>query len=62
MGTLNTLEALRHLLANPNNVTFYTNEWSEAGMFNAVCEIMGDEGKLWTTAEIDALIERANNN
>ena len=70
---MDVLEALHHLATNPNNVEFHTYEWSEAGMWNAVCRILNDYRtfdsgaivqpvKRWTAEEIDAMIADANNN
>ncbi len=60
---MDTLAALDHLRNNPNNVPFMTYEWSLAGLWESAEKILAaPRDKLWTAAEIDALIVEANNN
>jgi hypothetical protein len=55
---MNQLAAINYLVENGVG----GSEWQEAGMWNAVCRVMRDADKQWTSAELDQLIEDAENN
>ncbi len=55
---MNTLEAIQYLIKNSKA----SNEWQEAGMWNAVIIVtIGNVRKFWTTAELQILIKNAMN-
>jgi hypothetical protein len=54
----NKLDALKYLIETGPS---HTNEWTEAGMYNIIKEIILDELKRYTKEELDILLERASN-
>lgn len=57
--TMDTLQAILHLVENPNKIDIETDEWTLAGRFNAVREICSDLNKKWSVGEVDSLLRKA---
>ena len=55
---MNKLDALKYLVKiGPE----WTNEWTEAGMYNILCKIINSEDKIFTTEYLDDLLKEASN-
>jgi hypothetical protein len=51
------LEAITYLC---NNGPSFSNEWTEAGMFNMICEIVNSENEIFTKEYLDSRIKIAD--
>ena len=58
MKTMDTLEAIQYLCAHAAT----GSEWKEAGMWNAVQDVVSKKARRWSEAALDALIRHAEAN
>ena len=55
----NQMDALKYLVeTGPSNI----NEWTEAGMYHILSEVILEDVKRYTKQELDDLLKQASNN
>jgi hypothetical protein len=55
----NQMDALKYLVeTGPSNI----NEWTEAGMYHILSEVILEDEKRYTKQELDDLLKQASNN
>ncbi len=58
MEEFNKMDALKYLVKiGPE----YTNEWTEAGMYNILCKVINSNEEIFTKNILDDLLKEASN-
>lgn len=55
---LDTFAAIEYVIEDPNHKRYYVDEWVECAMWNLVQQLMKWKRCIWSTDELDYLIEK----
>jgi hypothetical protein len=58
MEEFNKMDALKYLVEMGPE---YTNEWTEAGMYNILCKVINSDEEIFTKNILDVLLKEATN-